>query len=117
MPRLLLIYPGNPSIAEKHRGKSRRFPAIGLPVIANLTPPEWDVTFLDEEIGDKLDLESYDPDLVGISSMTSQASGAPSSPWGGASCRSRSVDSTTPMGRRANVMPPTPPSRGARSGR
>ncbi|HJZ85091.1 MAG TPA: radical SAM protein [Polyangia bacterium] len=76
MPRLLLIYPGNPDIAEKHRGKHRRFPAIGLPVIASLTPPEWDVTFVDEEIGEFLSPEHYDPDLVGISSMTSQAARA-----------------------------------------
>src|SRR5689334_9061774 len=76
MPKLLLIYPGNVNIADKHRGKQRRFPAIGLPVIANLTPPEWDVTYIDEEIGQTLDLEAHDPDLVGISSMTSQAARA-----------------------------------------
>src|SRR5262249_36478064 len=76
MPKLLLVYPGNPNIAEKHRGKTRRFPAIGLPVIANLTPPEWDITFVDEEMGQRLDLEKLDPDLVGISSMTSQAARA-----------------------------------------
>jgi radical SAM superfamily enzyme YgiQ (UPF0313 family) len=75
-PRVLLIYPGNPNIAEKHRGKTRRFPAIGLPVIANLTPPEFDVTFIDEEIGEFLDPDAHDPDIVGISSMTSQAARA-----------------------------------------
>jgi radical SAM superfamily enzyme YgiQ (UPF0313 family) len=76
MPRVLLIYPGNHNIAEKHRGKSRRFPAIGLPVIANLTPPEFEVTLVDEEIGELLDPSAHDPDIVGISSMTSQAARA-----------------------------------------
>jgi len=76
LPRLLLIYPGNPDIAEKHRGKRRPFPAIGLPIIANLTPRDWEVTLVDEEIGRPIDLAAHDPDLVGISSMTSQAARA-----------------------------------------
>ncbi len=73
--RLLLVYPGNPNIAEKHRGKTRRFPAIGLPVIAALTPQDWDIKIIDEEQGEDV---PYDEgwDLVGISSMTSQAARA-----------------------------------------
>lgn len=70
--RLLLVYPANPNIAEKHRGKTRRFPAIGLPVIAALTPKDWHVEIIDEEQGEQIDFSS-DWDMVGISSMTSQA--------------------------------------------
>jgi radical SAM superfamily enzyme YgiQ (UPF0313 family) len=69
--RLLLAYPGNPNIGDKNRG-SRRFAGIGLPVIANLTPPDWDVSLVDEEQGEKIDFDGR-YDLVGLSSMTSQA--------------------------------------------
>jgi radical SAM superfamily enzyme YgiQ (UPF0313 family) len=70
--RLLLVYPGNKNIGDKSRGKSRRIPFISLPIIANLTPPEWEIGIVDEESGEKI---NYDGgyDLVGISSMTSQA--------------------------------------------
>lgn len=70
--RLLLVYPGNPNIGDSNRGKTRRFPAIGLPILANLTPPDWETTLVDEEQGERVDFdERYD--MVGLSSMTSQA--------------------------------------------
>lgn len=70
--RLLLAYPQNPNIGDKSRGKSRRIPFISLPIIANLTPPEWEISIVDEEAGEQIDYDGgYD--LVGLSSMTSQA--------------------------------------------
>jgi radical SAM superfamily enzyme YgiQ (UPF0313 family) len=69
---LLLASPGNPNIGDKDRGKTRRFAAIGLPVIANLTPPDWEITLIDEEQGETIDFDGR-YDLVGLSSMTSQA--------------------------------------------
>jgi radical SAM superfamily enzyme YgiQ (UPF0313 family) len=70
--KLLLVYPGNPDLGDHNRGKSRRFPAVGLPVIASLSPADWDITLVDEEQGETIDF-SGGYDLVGISSMTSQA--------------------------------------------
>jgi radical SAM superfamily enzyme YgiQ (UPF0313 family) len=70
--RLLLAYPGNPSIGDKDRAGTRRMAAIGLPVIANVTPPDWEVEIIDEEQGEKIDYSRH-YDLVGITSMTSQA--------------------------------------------
>ena len=70
MKQLLLVSPANKRLFS--RDKARRFPAIGLPVVANLTPPDWDVTLVDEGWGDQIDFDrSYD--LVGIGMMTGQA--------------------------------------------
>ena len=70
--RLLLAYPGNPDLGDRTRGKSRRFPAIGLPVVAAVTPPGWHVELVNEEQGEEINFDGR-YDLVGLSSMTSQA--------------------------------------------
>jgi radical SAM superfamily enzyme YgiQ (UPF0313 family) len=70
--RLLLAYPGNPAIGDRDRATARRMPAIGLPVIANVTPPDWEVEVIDEEQGETIDFDRH-YDLVGVTSMTSQA--------------------------------------------
>jgi radical SAM superfamily enzyme YgiQ (UPF0313 family) len=65
--RLLLISP----LGEKSLLGSDfyfRLPYLGLLKVASLTPPDWDVTIVDEKI-ETLDL-SQDADLVGITAMT-----------------------------------------------
>jgi len=45
-----------------------RLPSLGLLKVASLTPPDWDVTIVDEKV-EPLDL-SQEADLVGITAMT-----------------------------------------------
>jgi radical SAM superfamily enzyme YgiQ (UPF0313 family) len=76
--RLLLINPHNPlvSLANVHESRWNHFRVwkpLGLLVLAGMTPPEWDVTIVDENVR----LPDYSamprPDLVGITAFTSQA--------------------------------------------
>jgi len=75
--RLYLINPNNNplvSLARKNRWtKYRVWKPLGLLVLAGLTPPEWEVRIIDEN----LDVPDYEalpgPDLVGITAFTSQA--------------------------------------------
>jgi radical SAM superfamily enzyme YgiQ (UPF0313 family) len=76
--RLYLINPTNPLVScvaakENRWNKYRIWKPLSLLVLARLTPPEWQVTILDEN----LRRPDYDalptPDLVGITSFTSQA--------------------------------------------
>jgi len=75
--RLYLINPNNNplvSLAKKNRWtKYRVWKPLGLLVLAGLTPPEWEVRIIDEN----LDVPDYEalpvPDLVGITAFTSQA--------------------------------------------
>jgi len=74
--RLYLINPCNPmvSLVKKSRwSKYRVWKPLGLLILAGLTPPEWDITIIDEN----LDVPDYEalprPDLVGITAFTSQA--------------------------------------------
>ena len=74
--RLYLINPHNPlvSLAKKSRwSKYRVWKPLGLLVLAGLTPPEWEIRILDENLG----VPDYGalprPDLVGITAFTSQA--------------------------------------------
>jgi radical SAM superfamily enzyme YgiQ (UPF0313 family) len=76
--RLYLINPYNPlvSLANVRASRWNRYRVwkpLGLLVVAGLTPSDWDVTILDENRG----LPDYAslprPDLVGITSFTSQA--------------------------------------------
>ena len=79
--RLYLINPNN-SLVSLANVKSNRWnhyrvwKPLGLLVLAGLTPPEWDITVIDEN----LHLPDYAamprPDLVGITAFTSQASRA-----------------------------------------
>jgi radical SAM superfamily enzyme YgiQ (UPF0313 family) len=79
--RLLLINPCNPLVSIVHVRESRWnryrvWKPLSLMTLAGLTPPDWDVTILDEN----LDTPDYDkaprPDLVGVTAFTSQASRA-----------------------------------------
>jgi radical SAM superfamily enzyme YgiQ (UPF0313 family) len=74
--RLYLINPHNPlvSLAKKSRwSKYRVWKPLGLLILAGLTPPEWEIRIIDENLG----VPDYGalprPDLVGITAFTSQA--------------------------------------------
>ena len=65
--KLKLIMPRAKRISKK--GTRLRLPPFGLSMVAALTPPEFEVSILDENIND---LDFSDPaDLVGIASFTS----------------------------------------------
>ncbi|MFY9726286.1 MAG: radical SAM protein [Bryobacteraceae bacterium] len=79
--RLYLVNPDNPIVSlnkvrSNRLNRYRVWKPLGLLVVAGLTPPEWEVTLLDEN------LDHYDygllprPDLVGITAFTSQATRA-----------------------------------------
>jgi radical SAM superfamily enzyme YgiQ (UPF0313 family) len=79
--RLYLINPSNPLVSivrvkESRWNRYRVWKPLGLMVLAGLTPPEWEITILDENLG----LPDYSamprPDLVGITAFTSQANRA-----------------------------------------
>lgn len=79
--RLYLINPNNPlvslvNVRESRWNRFRIWKPLGLLVLAGLTPPEWDITVIDEN----LRIPDYGamprPDLVGITAFTSQASRA-----------------------------------------
>ena len=78
---LLLINPSNSLVNfiksnEKYWHRYRVWKPLGLLVIAGLTPPEWDITIVDENLG----IPDYEaiprPDLVGVTAFTSQANRA-----------------------------------------
>ncbi|MBM4136285.1 MAG: cobalamin B12-binding domain-containing protein, partial [Nitrospira sp.] len=66
--RLKLIFPEWGHFPLLYR---RYIPVLGIATVAALTPPEWDVQFVDERI-EPLYIDT-DADLVGISVMTPQA--------------------------------------------
>jgi radical SAM superfamily enzyme YgiQ (UPF0313 family) len=79
--RLYLINPANPLVAfikanESRWNQYRVWKPLGLLVVAALTPRDWDITVIDENVG----VPDYErmprPDLVGITAFTSQATGA-----------------------------------------
>jgi radical SAM superfamily enzyme YgiQ (UPF0313 family) len=75
--RLLLINPRNPLVKLHDKGsrwnRYRVWKPLGLLVIAGLTPRDWDITIIDENVDtpDYSDLPR--PDLVGLTAFTSQA--------------------------------------------
>jgi len=79
--RLYLTNPTNPLInlvrvKESRWNRYRVWKPLGLMVLAGLTPPEWEVSIVDENLGVP-DYEAMPrPDLVGITSFTSQANRA-----------------------------------------
>ena len=79
--QLLLINPNNPAVSmakvkQNPWNKYRVWKPLGLLVLAGQTPPEWEVTVVDENIG-QVDYDSMPkPDLVGITAFTSQATRA-----------------------------------------
>ncbi|MEJ2146471.1 MAG: cobalamin-dependent protein [Acidobacteriota bacterium] len=79
--RLYLINPTNPLVSiikvkESRWNRYRVWKPLGLMVLAGLTPPEWEVSIFDENLG----IPDYEalprPDLVGITAFTSQANRA-----------------------------------------
>lgn len=76
--RLYLINPCNPLVSIVHVKESRWnryrvWKPLSLMTIAALTPPEWETTILDENLGVP-DYEAMPrPDLVGVTAFTSQA--------------------------------------------
>ena len=75
--RLLLINPRNPlvNITNKNNywNKYRVWKPLGLLVLAGLTPPEWDITVVDENVGVPDYSQMTCPDLVGVTAFSSQA--------------------------------------------
>jgi radical SAM superfamily enzyme YgiQ (UPF0313 family) len=75
--RLLLINPRNPLVNITNRknywNKYRVWKPLGLLVLAGLTPPEWDITVVDENVHGVDYSGLQRPDLVGITAFTSQA--------------------------------------------
>ncbi|MFO8073883.1 MAG: radical SAM protein [Polyangia bacterium] len=76
--RLYLINPSNPMVSildvkESRWNRCRVWKPLGLMVIAGLTPRDWEVTIIDENLG----VPDYSglprPDLVGVTAFTSQA--------------------------------------------
>jgi radical SAM superfamily enzyme YgiQ (UPF0313 family) len=76
--RLYLINPTNPLVScvsakENRWNKYRVWKPLSLLVLARVTPPEWQVTILDENIARPDYAALPRPDLVGITAFTSQA--------------------------------------------
>jgi radical SAM superfamily enzyme YgiQ (UPF0313 family) len=79
--RLYLINPSNPLVSIVHIKDSRWnryrvWKPLSLMVLAGLTPPEWDITIVDENLGPPDYPAMPRPDLVGITAFTSQANRA-----------------------------------------
>ena len=79
--RLYLINPSNPLVSivkvkESRWNRYRVWKPLSLMVLAGLTPPEWDISILDENLGVPDYRAMPRPDLVGITAFTSQANRA-----------------------------------------
>jgi radical SAM superfamily enzyme YgiQ (UPF0313 family) len=79
--RLYLINPSNPVVSivkvkESRWNRYRVWKPLSLMVLASLTPPEWEISIVDENLGTP-DYPSMPlPDLVGITAFTSQVNRA-----------------------------------------
>ena len=76
--RLYLINPTNPLVSsvsakESRWNRYRVWKPLSLMVLAGLTPPEWQVVIVDENLGVPDYPAMPRPDLVGITAFTSQA--------------------------------------------
>jgi len=79
--RLYLINPNNPlvslaNVTESRWNRYRLWKPLGLLVLAGLTPPEWDITVIDENLRTPDYSTMPAPDLVGVTAFTSQANRA-----------------------------------------
>jgi len=79
--RLYLINPSNPLVSivrvkESRWNRYRVWKPLSLMVLAGLTPREWDISILDENLGTPDYTALPRPDLVGITAFTSQANRA-----------------------------------------
>ena len=78
---LYLINPYNPLVSlansrESRWNRYRIWKPLGLLVLAGMTPPEWEVVIIDENLALRDYAAMPQPDLVGITAFTSQASRA-----------------------------------------
>jgi radical SAM superfamily enzyme YgiQ (UPF0313 family) len=79
--RLYLINPSNPLVSSVHVKESRWsryrvWKPLGLMVLAGLTPRDWEISIVDENLGRPDYPAMPRPDLVGITAFTSQANRA-----------------------------------------
>ncbi len=79
--RLYLINPSNSLVSivkvrESRWNHYRVWKPLGLMVLAGLTPPDWDISIVDENLGVPDYQAMPQPDLVGITAFTSQANRA-----------------------------------------
>jgi radical SAM superfamily enzyme YgiQ (UPF0313 family) len=79
--RLYLVNPSNPlvsivNVRESRWNRYRVWKPLSLMVLAGLTPAEWDISILDENLGAPHYPTLPRPDLVGITAFTSQANRA-----------------------------------------
>jgi radical SAM superfamily enzyme YgiQ (UPF0313 family) len=79
--RLYLINPSNPlvsivNVKESRWNRYRVWKPLSLMVLAGLTPPEWEIPIVDENLGAPDYPAMPRPDLVGITAFTSQANRA-----------------------------------------
>ena len=79
--RLSLINPSNPLVSmvrvkENRWNRYRLWKPLGLMAVAGLTPPEWEISIVDENLGAPDYAASPPPDLVGITAFASQANRA-----------------------------------------
>src|SRR5512136_1044337 len=79
--RLCLINPSNPlvsivKIRESRWNRYRVWKPLSLMVLAGLTPREWAISIVDENLGEPDYPAMPRPDLVGITAFTSQANRA-----------------------------------------
>jgi radical SAM superfamily enzyme YgiQ (UPF0313 family) len=79
--RLYLINPSNPLVSivkvkESRWNRFRVWKPLSLMVLAGLSPPEWEITIVDENLSTPNYEAMPRPDLVGITAFTSQANRA-----------------------------------------
>jgi radical SAM superfamily enzyme YgiQ (UPF0313 family) len=79
--QLYLINPSNPLVSivrikESRWNRYRVWKPLSLMVLAGLTPPEWEISIIDENLGAPDYPAMPRPDLVGITAFTSQANRA-----------------------------------------
>jgi len=79
--RLYLINPSNPLVSmvkfkESRWNRYRVWKPLSLMVLAGLTPPEWKISIVDENLGAPDYPAMPRPDVVGITAFTSQANRA-----------------------------------------
>jgi radical SAM superfamily enzyme YgiQ (UPF0313 family) len=79
--RLYLINPSNPlvsivNVKQSRWNRYRVWKPLSLMVLAGLTPPEWEISIMDENLGPSDYPAMPRPDLVGITAFTSQANRA-----------------------------------------
>jgi radical SAM superfamily enzyme YgiQ (UPF0313 family) len=79
--RLHLINPSNPLVSivkvkESLWNRYRVWKPLSLMVLAGMTPPEWEISIIDENLGVPNYQAMPRPDMVGITAFTSQANRA-----------------------------------------